>query len=332
MDGTILITGANGSLAHGFLTSLLSHYPSFTVIGTVRNPSATDPAMTKLKALIGGYPAAKFHLPQLDLGSLSEVREFSMRLARDIQEGKIPRLSSIICNAFTWSLSGGPKFSADGFETTFQVSHLAHHLLVLELLASMDPNSGRIVMIGSVTHDPDRANPLSKLLAHIPEDLEQLVHPAPDKPGEEHDRGFQCYGTAKLTNVMFVQELNDRLAKDPVHGSITALAMDPGGIVDSRAHGEQKMLVRVLMSATKILLPLLHPFTRVVRSAEDSGADLVQIAVGSKFHGRRGYFEGLVVAKPAWMGEDVEKRRRLWDACCEWSGLGEVTGLGISKK
>ncbi|KAL3485882.1 hypothetical protein BJX62DRAFT_247214 [Aspergillus germanicus] len=305
MDGTILITGANGSLAHGFLTSLLSHYPSFTVIGTVRNPSATDPAITKLKALIGRYPAAKVHLPQLDLGSLSEVREFAMRLARDIQQGKIPRLSAIICNAFTWSLSGGPKFSADGFENTFQVSHLAHHLLVLELLASMDPTSGRIG--------------------------EPPFEAAPDKPGEEHDRGFQRYGMAKLTNVMFVQELNDRLAKDPVLGSITALAMDPGGIVNSRAHCEQKMVVRVVMSATKILLPLLRPFTRAVRSAEDSGADLVQIAVGSKFHGRKGYFEGLVVAKPARISEDVKKRRSLWDACCEWSGLGEVTGLGISK-
>ena len=46
----------------------------------------------------------------------------------------------------------------------------------------------------------------------FPSNVEDLVHPTADAPGEEHDRGFQRYGTAKLANVMFMHELNERLA------------------------------------------------------------------------------------------------------------------------
>jgi hypothetical protein len=84
-------------------------------------------------------------------------------------------------------------------------------LLVLKLLGSMDAASGRIVMLGSEAHDPDKESPLSKLRAGFPVDMEQLVHPPPDEPGRLHDRGFQRYGNAKLANAVFMQDLNARL-------------------------------------------------------------------------------------------------------------------------
>jgi WW domain-containing oxidoreductase len=90
------------------------------------------------------------------------------------------------------------------------VSHLAHYLMVLKLLGGMEPE-GRVVMIGSITHYPEKANPLSKLRPGLPEHMEDLVRPKADAKGEEHDRGQQRYGTAKLANVVLMHDLNRRL-------------------------------------------------------------------------------------------------------------------------
>ena len=132
-------------------------------------------------------------------------------LSRQIETGDLPRLSAIVCNAMTWSLESGQKFTPDKIEATFQICHLSQQLLVLKLLGSMDLASGRIVMIGSVVHFPEIPNPLSAFRPGFPTDIEQLVKPPPDGAGEAHDRGYARYGTAKLANVTFMHDLNKRL-------------------------------------------------------------------------------------------------------------------------
>ena len=162
MSGTILITGANGSLALEFINSLLSQYPSYTVIGTVRSKNAESDPPSALKALKSQFPESNLILYTLDLSSLGAVRVFTAKMKDMIASGTYPRLAAVICNAFSWSLSGGQKYSKDKYENTFQVSHLSHHLLVLSLLKSMDTTRGRIVMLGSSTHDPDNADPFAE--------------------------------------------------------------------------------------------------------------------------------------------------------------------------
>jgi NAD(P)-dependent dehydrogenase (short-subunit alcohol dehydrogenase family) len=214
MNGTVIITGANGSLALGFVESFLTSYPEHTLIATVRNPSPeTDSNTAKLVQLIAKYPQANAKVEGLDLGSLAAVRSFADNLAARISSEELPPISAIICNAFTWSLETGQKFTSDGLEATFQVSHLSHYLLILKLLGSMDRTSGRVVMLGSAVHYPEKANPLSSLRPGIPQNVEELINPTPDPPALVHDRGFQRYGTAKLANVIFTEDLNRRLQK-----------------------------------------------------------------------------------------------------------------------
>lgn len=212
MAGTVILTGGNGSLALGFVDSFLKSYPRHTLIATVRNPSPEkDPNTNKLVQLISKFPEATVHIEALDLGKLSDVRRFAENLSRQISWKELPPISVIVCNAATLSLEGGQKFTSDGYEATFQVCHLSHYLLVLKLLGSMDAQTGRIVMLGSVTHYPDRPNPLSSLGPQFPENFEELVKPGKDAPGLVHDRGFQRYATAKLANVTFAEDLNRRL-------------------------------------------------------------------------------------------------------------------------
>lgn len=208
MAGTVIITGANGSLGLGFVQALLTSHPEYTLIATVRNPSAEqDPNTAKLRKLLSAQPKSQTHLETLDLGSLTDVRAFTARITDKIAAQKLPQITAIVCNAFTWSLHG-QKTTTDNYEATFQVSHLSHMLLVVRLLGSMDPSAGRIVLLGSEAHDP-----LSRSRAAFPEDMEHLVRPPPDGVGEVYDKGFQRYGTAKLANVAFMHDLNTRLLK-----------------------------------------------------------------------------------------------------------------------
>ncbi|CEJ53825.1 hypothetical protein PMG11_00166 [Penicillium brasilianum] len=322
MAGTVVITGANGSLALGFVEALLSRYPQHTLIATVRNASPEkDPNTAELVRIISKYPNSRASVEVLDLGQLASVRTFAQKLAGLVVSKKIPRITAIVCNAATLSLEAGQKFTSDGYEATFQVCHLSHYLLVLMLLDCMDPTSGRIVMLGSITHYPEKSNPVSSLGPCFPENLEELVKPTPDPPSLVHDRGFQRYGTAKLANVTFALDLNERLKRDPRLSNVTVTAMDPGGLPASRAQTEQKKSTKRIMATINFLMPVLKYVTTAFRTTEDAGRELAAVSVDPSFHGKRGYFVGQKEGAPAAVSKDVAMQERLWAACWRWSGM-----------
>ncbi|PYH67884.1 short chain dehydrogenase/reductase SDR [Aspergillus vadensis CBS 113365] len=322
MDGTVLITGANGSLALGFIQALLSLHPQVTIIGTVRNTSPEHDSNTaKLLNLVAGYPKANFHLEVLDLGNLAGVRSFADQLADKISSKKLPPISAIICNAATFSFEAGQVFTTDGYEATFQVCHLSHYLLILKLLGSMNKISGRIVLLGSVTHYPEKPNPLCSLRPGFPENMDDLVRPPSDPADLVHDKGFQRYGTAKLANVTLAMDLNRRLKEDDQLSGITALAMDPGGLPSSRAQVGQKRSARWLFRVVEFLMPVLKYMTTMFRTVEDAGRDLVAVSVGVEFCGKRGYYVGTKEGVPAAISENRETQEKLWENCWRWAGI-----------
>lgn len=207
MAGTILITGANGSLAIPAIRHLLAHYPDHTALLTVRDASDADVHTQKLRSILAQYPNATTIVRELDLASLSAVHSFTNATAKDIAEGRLPPLAGIVCNAYYWNLTRDAEFTGDGYEKTFQVSYLAHVALVGGLLASFGPAGGRVVLFSSDAHWPGK-NSLEKYPPALPEDLEQLVKPAPDEPADNFGRGFQRYAVSKLAIVMWMYALN----------------------------------------------------------------------------------------------------------------------------
>ncbi|KAK2677739.1 hypothetical protein RAB80_006479 [Fusarium oxysporum f. sp. vasinfectum] len=288
MTGTIIITGANGSLALAYISHLIKIHPSYTILATVRDASPSDPNTAQLSSLLSSHP--KSSIEALDLCLLSNVRGFYENTAKRVATGEIPPIKAIICNAFTMSVSE-QVYTPDGFERTFQVNHLSHFVLVLKLIGRM-ASDGRIVMLGSDTHYTTRSHPLFRQRPGIPEDTELLVKPLPDKKGKEYDGGFHRYGNSKLANIMFMHDLNAKLEKNPKLSSITAIAMDPGGMVDSRAHRIQTPFMRFAFSLVLILLPVLRHFTDTMRSAAQSGRELVELSVGERFKGAKRIFYG----------------------------------------
>ncbi|KAJ5919514.1 hypothetical protein N7454_009349 [Penicillium verhagenii] len=323
MEGTVIITGASGSVAIETVQQILSSYPHFTLIGTIRDArkASKNPNLLRLQEISQQYPKGRFILENLDLNSLKDVRSFAERITGRVTAGDLPPISAIICNAFTWSLEQGQQFSVDKYEQTFQVNHLSHYLLVLKLLPNMNRQHGRIIMLGSEVHDPNHQNPLAGMGAGLPtnDNLEELIKPGADVPGKEHDMGWRRYANSKLANVMFMHSLNQRLEKTPSFGEITAVAMDPGAVVNSRAHGIHRRFVnKLIFRMMNFLHPVLSLFTYRFRTTAESARDLVALAVDPKYQSVRGYFDGQNAIAPATVVTETDQPEVLWSACWNW--------------
>lgn len=214
MAGTIIITGANGSLAIPAVRHLLTKYPHHTAVLTVCNDSDNDTNTTKLRSKLARIPHAIASVRQLDLTNLSAVNDFAHSIVADIAASRLPPLAAIVCNAYYWNLTGEVQITGNGYEKTIQVSHLAHVALVLRLLGSFRPGGGRIVLLSSDAHWPGK-NGLEKYPPALPEDLNLLVKPdvTYEKPSEHFGRGFQRYANSKLAIVTWMYALNRYLEK-----------------------------------------------------------------------------------------------------------------------
>lgn len=154
MAGSVLITGANGSLGIHAVDYILRNHADSTAILTVRNTSDADRNTKTLRETIARYPGAKASIHQLDLSSLTAVHEFADKVVQDITNRVYPPLSAIIANAYYWNLVADPEITSDGYDKTFQVGHIAHVALVLRLLGSFGPNGGRVVLFSGDAHWP----------------------------------------------------------------------------------------------------------------------------------------------------------------------------------
>lgn len=212
MSATIILTGANGSLAIPAVHFLLQQSPSYTLVLTVRDDSDQDPNTNSLRRVLAGYPQAQASVRRLDLCDLSSVREFAKGIAREISAGELPPLASIVCNAYYWNLNRPFEVTKDGIEKTFQVIHVAHVALILLLIDSFQSRLARIVLFSTDAVFPGQ-NSLEKLPPAIPDDLNLLAHPSPDGKQDPFAYGFQRYANAKLAVVTWGLELNRRLEK-----------------------------------------------------------------------------------------------------------------------
>jgi WW domain-containing oxidoreductase len=97
--------------------------------------------------------------------------------------------------------------------------------------------------------------------------------------------------------------------------------MDPGGLVDSRAHTVQRTINQILFRLLATLLPIIKLFTYKLRSNADSARDVLALALDPEYTSVRGYFDGRKAQPPARASEDEVQREAIWEACWEWAGM-----------
>jgi NAD(P)-dependent dehydrogenase (short-subunit alcohol dehydrogenase family) len=320
MSGTVILTGANGSLALSTTEQLLDKHGDFTLILAVRDAAQTDPNTQKLRTIIARYPKAKATIHQVDHASLTSVHDFATKISTAISAGEMPPIASIICNASYWNLVADSKLTVDGHDKTIQVNHIAHAALVLRLIGSF-ADQGRIVLLSSVGHYR-KPNTMTSIIPDIPEDMDRLNHLPPDN--DKQGRGFNRYAISKLLITTWMYPLNDYLQKSPEFKSITAVTINPGGLGDSRAFSTNTPRSIQLMQKL-ILKPLMPVINRLAdstfRSSAAAGVDVAELAVCAAHAGERGYFTMLNKDESDPVTMDTSTQKRVWQTTLTWAGI-----------
>lgn len=153
--GTILVTGANGGLGSAILSQIVQspslaqdHHGLYTV-RSVQSAASAEKALQR-----AGSANHKYELVPLDLSSLASVRKFAADVNDRVAKGAVPPIRALVLNA-GWQEYGTQTITDDGFDMAFKTNYLGHFLLTLLLLQSMDKKDGRIVVLGSWSHEYD---------------------------------------------------------------------------------------------------------------------------------------------------------------------------------
>lgn len=161
--GTILVTGANGSLG-STMASQIASTPELAAchgLYAVRDAKAAPVLRTALAQY--GTKATNPHthdIISLNLADLSSVRAVAANINFRVAAGEIPPIRALLLNAGYLEFTAQSWTAEGSFDMTFASNYLGHWLLTVLLLQSMDREAGRVVIVGSESHDPH--NPKSK--------------------------------------------------------------------------------------------------------------------------------------------------------------------------
>lgn len=211
-----------------------------------------------------------------------------------------------------------------------QVNHIAHVAIILRLVGNFGPEGGRVVLFSSDAHWPGK-NGLEKYPPTIPEDLEMLIKPNAETSKEREGLGFQRYANSKLAITSWAYALNRHLQNNATLRKVTAVAINPGGLTDSRSlrTNTPKKLAIMQRLVLQPLGPLFHLLIPTMRTSAAAGADIVELALNSKYEGEQGFFTLLKKDESSPESRDEYKQEKLWFKSAEWAGIKtEDIGLG----
>ncbi|KAJ7360881.1 putative short-chain dehydrogenase [Mycena albidolilacea] len=321
--GTVIVTGANGGLGNAIVAKLASTagLAGYYGVYTVRSPAA--PAV---RATLASAPLHDYDILPLDLTRLTDVRTFAAALNARVAAGELPRIRALILNAAFQEYTT-QTWTDDGFDTSFAANYLGHWLLTLLLLQSMDPHEGRIVVLGSLSHDPSA--PFNKMAFKDPKwrtffpDGSGTVAIAKgtwsttqDDP--EWSGGLRRYAASKLCQIMMIPALQRRLSSSPLLKNISILGVDPGTLSNTTLlrRGPWFMhffVFRFFMHLAAIIGDWLAE-NSPLRTAGKSAGDVARAAFGEFGEERPDgwYFDGSKKAEMSAEARDEQKQEMLW--------------------
>ena len=266
--GTYLITGATSGMGLKTARRLIAAGADHLITGTRK--SGRDAALRR------AIPEDKLTVLDLDLMSLARSRDFAAAVQQTLEQ-RGERLSGMICNAGLQMI--GPKtMTRDGVEATFAVNLLSHVLIVNSLLPSL-AEGGKVITIGSGTHNPD--DPVAKAGgfrgAAFPS-AAAVSQGDLDRSGTDVDLGQDRYATSKLCCILFAREMAHRHTSE----TATFFSFDPCLMPGTNLARERPALVRFVF---KNVMPLLVPFISQISSPGKSARMIVDglLANGSAY-------------------------------------------------
>ncbi|MDF2047121.1 SDR family NAD(P)-dependent oxidoreductase [Microbacterium sp. Kw_RZR3] len=275
MTRTIVITGASDGIGAASAKQLNDLGEEVVVVG--RNPEKTARVARTLG--VDSFVA--------DFTDLAQVRELAASLLE-----RYPRIDVLANNA--GGVFGRRTLTTDGYETTFQVNHLAPFLLTNLLRERLVDSRASVIQTSSAA---------AKLFPRF--DIDDLQ-------GERHYSSTAAYGNAKLANVLFTKELNRRFGEF----GVSVVAFHPGVIASnfgSSSDGPWKFLYSG---------PLVK---RLMTSTSVGGARLTWLALGKPGVDWEpgGFYANNKPAKTNRIADDPVIARQLWERSAVLTDLSD---------
>lgn len=266
MDGKIvLVTGSTGGIGLAAATALARLDAAVVING--RDPATANAVAARIRAATGNHKVSAL---AADLSSRAGVH----RLAREFTAIH-PRLDVLVNNV--GAIHDTRRVTADGYEYTFALNHLAPFLLTGILLDPLRRVDGRIITVTSLLHAVGRID-------------------FADLHRERRYSGLAAYCQSKLANVLFTLELARRLS------GVTANAVHPG---IARTHLLREDGPRTLRMIESAIRPLLS-------TPDRAGAGIVRLATAPDLHGKTGGYYGPYPRRPSRTAHDPTLASRLW--------------------
>jgi NAD(P)-dependent dehydrogenase (short-subunit alcohol dehydrogenase family) len=281
-DKTIVVTGANSGIGKACATELARR--GAHVVMTARDKARGEAARDEIRRASGNQDV---DLLLGDFASLDSVRALADQLRA------LPKIDVLINNAGLMLTERVE--TKDGFETQFQVNHLAPFLLTSLLIPKLAETPGaRVVTVASNAHK--RGGPLDF------DDLQSTRSYVP----------FSVYSRSKLANILFTRELARRVAST----GITTNCLHPGVVATGfAADGDTSGLFSLAMR-------LARPFMITPEKGAETMVYLASSPEVAHVSGR--YFSGCREKTPARIAQDDAAARRLWDVSAQMTGAPAV--------
>jgi retinol dehydrogenase-12 len=268
----VLLTGATRGIGRAAAVELARDGVEVAIVG--RESERVGDVAREAKATGGGAPV---HEHVADLVRMAEVRA----LAQEVRE-RYEHIDVLANNA--GALFASRKVTAEGFEQTFALNHLAPFLLTNLLRDRLE--GGRVVTTASDAHK-------SGLL-----DLEDLQ-------SEKSYSAMRVYGTSKLCNILFARELAKRAPE------LHANCFHPGVVRTGFGKNENGIW--------KVLTTLGGPF---FRSPSRGARSLVWLATSAAADALTGeYVQDEKVLAPSPQAQDDTLAEGLWERSAQLVGL-----------
>ena len=203
----ILVTGSTDGI--GLETAAELGEMGHRVVVHGRSPEKAEAARRTIEGRIAAAGVGEGSVDAVsgDLARLSEVE----KMEEEVQS-RFSDLRVVVANAGVTTKQR--KESADGYELTFTVNHLAHFLLINRLIDTLRKNSpSRVVIVSSMVHRTGNIN-------------------FDDLQLKKNFSGHAAYSQSKLANLVYAFELARRLEGT----GIAVNALHPGVISTKLLH------------------------------------------------------------------------------------------------
>jgi protochlorophyllide reductase len=201
---TVIITGASSGVGLYGANALAKR--GWHVVMACRNLEKAKDAAQALN-----MPEDSYTLMNIDLGSLDSVRQF----VKKVRVLEFP-LRALVCNAAIYMpLIKEPLRSPEGYELTMTTNHLGHFLLcnlMLEDFKNSSEDDRRIVILGTVTHNPDELGgkiPPQPNLGNLEGFAQGFKDPIAMADGKQFEP-VKAYKDSKVCNILTMRELHRR--------------------------------------------------------------------------------------------------------------------------